>query len=226
LDTLLDRLSIERDLRKASERVGVSIRYQDHEEALFDDRDGVPDEADRLQFVLAALISGLARYPKSIRTQLLDEIVLEDVVTVQGVNVGGYADCRNHAIHLSLAGTRGEHIVHHELAHLVYCRDDFPRAHWRSQTGYTETRSATQMIEAMKSGEVPREFGDELLEQGFVSRYATTDCREDFAEMAEEVFLRPDSVDVRAARFPAMAIKRDIVLDYYWGMSDEFEFWP
>ena len=86
---------------------------------------------------------------------------------------------------------------HHEFGHLLHARFIylFPIYEWKS---------------------LHREVGKEdPLTVGYLSNYAKTNCKEDFAETFEMLFKKPEYVFKSARKNPVIARKVEIVMSFY-----------
>jgi hypothetical protein len=57
------------------------------------------------------------------------------------------------------------------------------------------------------------------------SIFATADAAEDVAELAELFLVDPDRLDRLAARYPQIAAKRDLLVDFWAEVAPEWDPW-
>lgn len=199
-------------LDDATEQTGVHIRYIDHEEELEADRGLLPAEASRLPMAVEAIVDALLVYPEPIRTGALQQVRIFDTLWDGEANWAGFANCGRRDLRVALLEKRSGHslqtTIHHELAHLLSCRDDFDREGWRRLSQRHLPGSPKDVV----AGKAPALTREDIHRRGFVNRYAGSSEAEDFAETWELWMTAPERLERLADQHPQIARKRDFLL--------------
>jgi hypothetical protein len=204
-------------LRAASERVGVSLRYVSHGGSPLGAGNlvgpGGRGPADGLEGLLIAL----EHYPRELRTRLLREIVLTDFIPHPSLALLGSAHCKQQSITLVLPPS--ERTVHREMAHLAFCDAEFPHARWKDVSPYISAHTRREVLGLVQAGD--RAWVTERLHRrGYLNRLAASSPDEDFAAMAAAVYSPGRELDSLCSRFPKLRRKRDRVLEVYDGLGE------
>lgn len=190
------RALIDMALEDASERAWVTIRYVDHEEERQADRDLLPQELEPFHAALEGVVMALALWPDTLQSACLDEVYLHDTLWNGEYGRGGFAQCQDRSIHLALENTSRRWFVdaiHHEMAHLaMLCGPGFDHDGWGRLSVDHRPESVGEVIERG----IAREQSRDLVRDGFLTRYAATNPREDFAELVELAFGDPRLMQV------------------------------
>lgn len=111
------------------------------------------------------------------------------------------------AIRKRASPMRIQQTIHHEIAHLVEGKDSFPVKAWVEVSGRS----------AYKAGEHKTAWGKGggFLRSGFMSTYGSMNRHEDFAEMAEVAFTRPDKARQLGMKYPKLRTKLELMADVY-----------
>lgn len=154
----------------------------------------------------------LLQYPTSIRGGLLQHLHLFGKFQPGGKPYNGMSRPDYARIDLALRPRTSmaslQSTLHHELGHLIEFDDTFPRDAWVAlSAGYSGRLD--------KQPETKGQDREVWLAQGFVSRYASKNRHEDFAELAQAAFGRPDAVVSWADTFPALGAKVDLMTEVY-----------
>lgn len=102
---------------------------------------------------------------------------------------------------------RIQRTIHHEIAHLVEGKPSFPVKAWVEISGrgaYTAKEHKTAWGK-----------GGAFLRKGFMSTYGSMNRHEDFAEMAEVAFTRPDKARKLGMRYPRLRSKLELMAEVY-----------
>lgn len=172
-------------------------------------------EAD-VQRLLPTFEQVLATYPAPTRVKLVRNVWLVGKLKIGNVPFRGMAHSsgrfelalRPRTRPYDLFGT-----MHHEIGHLFELRPGFDRDTWRSfSDGSYLGRHPDQKWD-------PKAKGQPWLALGFVSKYASKNVHEDFAEMAELSFSRPDLIRTYYDQYPLIRAKMDFLTSYYLKMA-------
>lgn len=206
-------------LELASRQLGLTVRYVDLEEELILDRGVLPEDFDRLEVVLPVLVEALERYPAGSRSQVLREVQLHDVLWDGEVDWGGYARCKDRTIQFALSRFHAERpgagVIHHEMGHLAWCSDRFPRDAWRALTGPVSGRTPAEV-----ATEGSRWWQPEHLENGHLSSYAATTPAEDAADFNLALFGPIEPLLAVGEAYPAVTEKAAL-LTAFWDSLGE-----
>jgi hypothetical protein len=154
----------------------------------------------------------LLQYPKSIRGGLLQDLHLFGKFQPGGKPYNGMSRPDYFRIDLALRSRTSmaslQSTLHHEIGHLIEFDDAFPRDAWVAlSAGYAGRLD--------KQPETKGQDREVWLAQGFVSRYASKNRHEDFAELAQAAFTRPNVLVGWADSFPALGAKVDLMTEVY-----------
>lgn len=158
-----------------------------------------PDHVDAL---LPVVHEVLAVYPPALLHERVGHVWLVGRLRVQGRPWLGLAHPKIPCLEVALrSGTDPmalRRTMHHEIAHLVAAGRGFDADRWRAFSAGAYVGRGAQ--DAWGPGQP-------WLREGFVTRYASVNPAEDFAELAEAAFTRPRTVRKLAGRYPRLADK-------------------
>lgn len=173
---------------------------------------------DDRAFALAAVTKAIRHVPPmaGFLRESNSRIVLVNRLELEGVRVGGF--CGGRGICIAIRGRSQIEIArtfYHEAAHVLMRRyvDRFPTDRWHQLNPDGFKYINDDAIEAIKNRDSTLVLRTELAHAGFVSRYAQTNIREDFAETSEVLLTQPHLLNVgsRSNRvmeiFPALREK-------------------
>ena len=169
--------------------------------------------ASRAKQAIAAVHASMRRYPQWILGQHLEKVVLVDTLTHKtGGMIGGLASGGT----IFLTARSAIHgAFHHELAHVLHQTygERLSEQHWHSVNppGFQYGAPAA-------GSSRPR--GD--LAAAFVSAYAMTNVREDFAETAEALFGKGYENTFNGAREEALKRKAGMLMEFYRSIDPVF----
>ncbi|MCB9679892.1 MAG: hypothetical protein H6733_00345 [Alphaproteobacteria bacterium] len=198
LDTPLEEalgLAIVVEPREIDARIhgGLEVRIATEE--------GVDLALDEVRRMVASL-------PEGSLLGVVDEIVLVDGLSDDGVSFRGYATCaagrmwvRVSAIDTPI-GIR--HTLFHELTHLLACAAPYDTEAWGALATVPYLGDLRRLDEAM-----PLTSAAEALQAGFITPYAMTTLHEDVAETVAVRMTRPEMLAQVAASAPVIASKVD-----------------
>ncbi|MCB9681110.1 MAG: hypothetical protein H6733_06515 [Alphaproteobacteria bacterium] len=181
-----------------------------------------PAESRVLAAALPHLEQAILVYPPSMRGRILQGIRIYGRFRLGGKPFLGSAAAGGSRINLAvrprtphpqLCGT-----LHHEIAHLVEHRPGFPVARWKAISGEDAYTGAGHR-DAWGKG-----ISDRMRQAGFVTNYASKNHHEDFAELAELAFGRPDRIGEVAATYPRLAAKLELLEAVYRELLPDMRF--
>lgn len=156
----------------------------------------------------------LLTYTEEVRGGLLTDLYLVGKLKMGGKPFLGAAYPKSQSFDLAIRtrsnGFKIRTTMHHEIAHLVEAAPFFPAETWKafSAGGYVGREPNKQWRE----GEAGQ---NDALRKGFVSRYASKNHHEDFAEMAELAFTRPAKMREISELYPVVGDKLRLMTDVY-----------
>ncbi len=199
-------------------RTGIRLHHRG-------DDDGGGAEKGPVELALArralpTLQEVLMVYPEPIRGHLLKDLHIYGRFIMRGKPFLGCALPKKQRINLAVrTRTRPASLkttMHHEIAHLIENHRSFPTGQWVeiSDGLYTGRGHRDDEGKANKP---------ELLAKGFVTRYASRNRHEDFAELAEVAFTKPRRMLRWAEQHDAIARKLDIATDVYERIAPDLD---
>lgn len=203
------------DLDELAERFTRKTKVRLHHRVEAYERDGAargPVEPRVARVALPTIEQALMFYPEVVRGHMCRELHIFGKFRMRGKPFLGCAVPKKKAIHLAIHPQTKpislKTTMHHEIAHLIEMNPRFPVKRWMaiSQGQYTGKGHRDD------EGKTSRE---ELRAMGFVTKYASKNRHEDFAELAELAFTKPRKVLQFAKKHDAIARKLDIMSDVY-----------
>lgn len=169
----------------------------------------------------------LSVYPTGLIKQHLAAIFIAGDLEIGEVRAAGtylYA-----WIYISAAGDLADRgpayiaeTVHHELSSLLFLSGRFPTARWLAANpadfDYLPTPEA--VLEAAGTHQDPV-LAETWYRSGFVSDYGLSSLENDVNTFAEMAFGRPDDLRALAGRYPGIAEKLSVLIDFYTGLAPE-----
>lgn len=161
---------------------------------------------------LPVIESVLLRYPAEFRAEHLHELHLYGKLTMRGKPFLGAARPSEKRLDLAIRprtepdGLRST--IHHEISHIIEFDPRFPVNRWLALG--SDYQGRLDQIPKSRDADPSDYWRD-----GFISRYASKNRHEDFAELAETAFLRPDKLHAVADDFPAIDAKLDLLTAIY-----------
>jgi hypothetical protein len=210
---------------------GDGIKKMEREERRFEKATGVElhiprgDESTRkttkkpVDFKLAKraipiIMEVLLQYPEVIRGGLLTDLNLYGKLRRKEKGFLGQAKPKTNTIDLAIRnGTRPSALkrtTHHEVSHLIEMHPKFPAEKWKQISA--ESYGTHQGKETK---------GESFRHDGFVSRYASKNRHEDFAELAELAFTNPEKAQRLAEKYPEIGTKLRIMTRVYKKVAPE-----
>jgi hypothetical protein len=171
-----------------------------------------PVELDKALIALPMIETLILGYPSSIRGDKMTDLYIYGKLRMRGTPFLGAAVPAKKRFDLAIRDrTTAEGLastLHHEIAHLIEFSDDFPAQIWVQASapynGNLQDDVETKDVELAT-----------WWRQGFISRYASKNRHEDFAELAEVAFTDPTRAQRAAADNPAIATKLDLLTRAY-----------
>jgi hypothetical protein len=158
--------------------------------------------------MLPVIMDVLMEYPDRLRELLLSDLTIYGKLKRGGKAFLGQAHAKSKSIDIGIrrgtsdAGLR--RTMHHEFSHLIELHPKFPADKWKE---ISEGDYGTHQDGPKRGGS----FKDD----GFVTRYASKNRHEDFAELAELAFTRPEKAKDLAERYPEIGEKLKIMTRVY-----------
>jgi hypothetical protein len=164
--------------------------------------------------MLPVIMDVLMQYPEMLRELLLSELTLYGKLKRNGKAFLGQAHAKNKSIDIAIRRGTNEsglrRTMHHEISHLIELHPKFPGDKWKS---ISEGDYGTHQDGPKRGGS--------FKEDGFVSRYASKNRHEDFAELAELAFTRPEKAQEMARRYPEIGEKLKMMTRVYRKVAPE-----
>jgi len=217
-----------------SDRYGVMVRYTDPShfriaplEPFGDVLSIGPLDERNVLTALRGARSALSRYPPELVRGHLGAIFLTGDLETQGIRIGG--TYLHDWVYVSGAGLRGFWVedevaiaLHHEFSSLLFHDGEFPHSGWRSvnDTGFTYLEDPDAVLKAADQRRDPAE-AEEWHRAGFVSDYGMSSIENDFNTFAELTFGRPAEIAALARRYPKIAAKLSLLIDFYQELAPE-----
>lgn len=175
-----------------------------------------PADPKDVRRLLPVVKDVLGQYPADLRDEMLDEVRVVGKLRSKGTPFLGRAVPDKDLFELAMRKRTSkdglERTLHHEIAHLIEHEVSFPEQKWASINGAPYANGSIKR----KSGEArPATESTGLFRNGFVSRYASKNIHEDFAEFAELAFTRPDRMRELARKYPRIQEKLKLFTDLY-----------
>jgi len=168
-----------------------------------------PADPDDVADILPVIREVLLEYPEALRVSLLSTIAIYGKFQMAGKPFLGSAIPKEKRINLAIRSRTSirsmRSTLHHEIAHLIEVHPKFPKAEWLALSAPFEG-----LLEDAEHH--PRDW---YLERGFVSRYASKNRHEDFAEFAELALTQAKELRSLANEYPAIAAKKALFSDIY-----------
>lgn len=179
------------------------------------------------------LQSEVARYPAGTVTSVLDEVIIGDKLTLNGLSVGG--TCQFGVVLIAAGEIDNEskidtHVVrafHHELSSVLLNSHShkFDEARFRSALPagfvYRDDRPDDDRTQRSDSQEFTATL--ELLEAGFLFPWAMDNVVQDFNSYAEVLMCRPELLLETFAPESRIGRKARVVRDFYLSIDPRFE---
>jgi hypothetical protein len=160
----------------------------------------------------------LLHYNEDIRGRLLKDLYLVGKLRMRGKPFLGAAHPKTRSFDLAIRDRSNERKIrstmHHEIAHLVENADFFPKEMWKAFSH--RTYKGKEPSKAWAKGDAGRESAHV---HGFVSKYASKNYHEDFAEMAELAFTKPQKMQTLARRYALIGDKLRLMTNVYRQIS-------
>lgn len=156
----------------------------------------------------------LMMYTEDVRGPMLKDLYLVGALKMGGKPFLGAAYPKTASFDLAVRPGTSERTVrrtmHHEIAHLIENAKFFPVETWKAfaQNAYVG-RTPSKKWKAGKAGT------EEVRRAGFVSKYASKNRHEDFAELAEVAFTKPATARKLSQRYPLIGDKLRLMTDVY-----------
>lgn len=171
-----------------------------------------PVDADLALTVIPIIEDVLMQYPVEMRGGMLTDMYLYGKLTMRGKPFMGAAHPGMKSFDLAVRPRTTEEsyrsTLHHELAHLIEGDEHFDEERWVTISSPYSGRLDLEP----ESKDIPQE---EWNEQGFVTRYASKNRHEDFAEMAEVAFTNPQRLKELVKAHPLLRPKLQMMADVY-----------
>ena len=171
-----------------------------------------PVELDKAMIALPMIESLILGYPSSIRGDKMTDLYIYGKLRMRGTPFLGAAIPAKKRFDLAIRDrTTAEGLastLHHEIAHLIEFSEDFPAEVWVAASapynGNLQDDVETKDVDLAT-----------WWRQGFISRYASKNRHEDFAELAEVAFTDPARAQRAASENPAIATKLNLLTRAY-----------
>lgn len=178
---------------------------------------GPPDPALVVRF-LPTIAGVLGQYPVDFRRRLVPNVLLVGKLQASGTPFLGLAHPREGRFDLAIrsGSTDGKlsATLHHELGHLVFADPRVDKEAFKAISGDT-------YVGLKPDQKWGRAKAVEWLEAGFISRYASKNAHEDFAELAQVAFTRPDVARRFHHRFARIGLKLEFLTGAYRKVAPE-----
>jgi len=169
--------------------------------------------ASRAKQAIAAVHASMRRYPQWILDQHLERVILVDTLTH---NTGGVIGGRASGRTIFLTANSAIHgAFHHELAHVLHQTygERLSERQWHA------LNPAGFRYGSHAAGSSRRE---DNFAASFVSAYAMTNVREDFAETADALFGKGYETTFNAVRDEPLKMKAGMLMDFYRSIDPVF----
>jgi hypothetical protein len=161
---------------------------------------------------LPVLRKAILHYPPAVRGGLLRHLHLYGRFQMRGIPFLGSARPRANRVNLAIRRRTPmmslQTTLHHEIGHLICAHPDFPAGRWEALNTHPYTGRGHRDAEG-------KSRGPELWQTGFISRYASKNRHEDFAELAEVAFMHPDRARQAARQYDVLGRKLDLLSEAY-----------
>jgi hypothetical protein len=183
-----------------------------------------PAATKDLKRLLPVVKDVLRQYPAALRDEMLDEVRVVGKLKSNGTPFLGRAVPDKDLFEIAMRNRTTkeglQRTMHHEIAHLIEHEVTFPSLRWAAINGKPYANKSIKR----KEGEArPATESNSLFRDGFVSRYATKNIHEDFAEFAEMAFTRPDRLRELARKYPRIDEKLKLFTALYESIPGKFE---
>lgn len=174
------------------------------------------------------LLRSLAKYPPDFLREHLRAVHLLGGLEFSGISAAGtYGE---KTVYIANEGVRAgyldeylEETFHHEFSSVLLerYRDRFPADRWIAQNSASFAYSRSG-VDAVRLGRASQRFDDDLHHLGFLHEYATASIEEDFNSIAELLFAgRPQLWEI-GERYPRIAAKIDLAIEFYRSIDARF----
>lgn len=174
------------------------------------------------------LLRSLAKYPADFLRDHLRAVHLLGGLEFSGISAAGTYGER--AVYIANEGVRAgyldeylEETFHHEFSSVLLerYRDRFPADRWIAQnsSAFAYSRSG---VDAVRLGHASQRFDDDLHHLGFLHEYATASIEEDFNSIAELLFAGRSQLWEIAERYPRIATKIELAIEFYGSIDARF----
>ena len=174
--------------------------------------------------------SALKKYPAGFLKKNLVRVYLVQNLVVDGVETGGVNSPDLKTIYVDLDNVTpqdeavwAEETIHHEFAHLL--TDNHPGGFsedtWAklNSPGFRYGNGGT---EAIRSGTDGGDITEDFLRRGFAEQYGMSDAYEDFATLAERMFVGDRLVRLGMRRYPVIKTKAAKIITFYHDLDPVF----
>ena len=169
----------------------------------------------------------LERYPKSVIKKHLKHIYLLSSLRCYGKRYGGTSS--NDAIYITSRGARNgfsrEFVLgrmYSEFSSILFRSTAFPEREWKALNplDFKYVGSGQKMLGQANL----YSQSEELLQQGFINRYAQSDVENDFNMMTDWLFTRPRRLRELGQLHPRIKAKTELTIKFYRSLDRDFEF--
>lgn len=186
-----------------------------------------PADLHDVYSALRGVERALSVYPPDLINRHLAAIFIAGDLEIGGVRAAGtylYA-----WIYISAASDLADRgpayiaeTVHHELSSLLFLAGDFPTARWTAinPTDFAYLPTPEAVLEAAGTHQDPA-MAETWYRDGFVSDYGMSSLENDFNTFAEMALGRPDDLRALAGRYPGIADKLAVLIDFYTSLEPE-----
>lgn len=207
-------------VRQIANTAGATIHYRYDHGAVFHDSEFLhaktaPFNISLTTTVLPVIESFLAKYPTEIIRKNLTDIYLTSGLEFNGKRYGGtYKESKIYVVVKDrYSGTAVLSILHAEFSSILMQNYVFPRKAWESINGLGWKYSGNGFGMLEDSGLF--EQSDDLLRNGFLTRYSQSNLENDFNEIIDWTFTKPDRLREIAVKYEKIRAKYDLALAFY-----------
>jgi hypothetical protein len=192
-------------------RLFAAIPDDDEEDVETQEAKG-PVEARVGMRAMPVIGRAIMMYPTTIRGGLLRQLHLYGRFRMRGIPFLGCAQPKRARINLAIRRKTPpgqlQETLHHEIGHLIEMHPDFPAGRWEALNSHPYLGQGHRDREGKFRGEA-------VWSQGFISRYASKNRHEDFAELVEVAFTEPRRAHQLAREYPVIGAKLAFLDDTY-----------
>jgi hypothetical protein len=190
--------------------------------------DGKASPIDSSLYGLATdyIEDALKEYPRRFLEKHLYSISLVDSLSFYDVPYGGTATYSFHGVIIQIKDWTNRDwfvdTIHHELNHLLVHHQDFPEYQWEA-TNAPGFKYGGGGVEAIRNGLSSTERTESAFRDGFANQYGKSAFVEDVATIVE--YAIGDRADFlrRAAGYPIVARKYEILKQFYYSLDPWFD---